>query len=747
MGMMLSQLAASRMRALPMAMLQGKLGALWNPEFDPGWRRNLLTYSEDFSNAVWVKNAGATVTGGAALAPDGASSAALLVAPSTWMRQVASVPAASIRHVFTIYAKAAASSTITITEAGVTAALVSYNLSTGTLTTYNFGAGSPEASITDVGSGWYRCTFAYTTNGSQAYLYLNISTSSAYIWGAQLERGTAATAYQRITDVSTEYIAAVGTPMLWQEGNGSFITPVTALEQSVGAIFDPTKGLAIGSERVANTTFSTADSWTLSDPAITISGGALRFTACPTTKTAAGTTGTFPAATVGVTYRLVVEISSITAGTVRVIHGGSVRDLTTAGTHTLYLMATGASGQTVLQAIGTTTAVIESVSCKAIAGVHLYAPQASRGVLSARFNLLTATEEFNAAAWTKTQCSISHNAIAAPNGELSADKIVSSATTNVMRVQNSAAPGAGQFTMSYSLKAGEWRYAALVIYDGTNYVGVVYVDLATGTILTKATSAGSASISAQGNGWYRVTLAATCVGAFSAAFSGVRMYATNPTDYNMSSSGDGISGIYAWGADLRLTADTLLNIPAYPRVNTATDYDYQGFPIFINCAGSRWYTNPAVDLSGTDKLTVFAGVTKMASGGMIMESSTNAGSTAGAFYLYAPDTTYHFRSTTATAASLAGTGTPPHTAFLVGLGNISGDSARLRVNGVEATPVTTDQGTGNYTSQPFYLGARGGSSLFFNGRFFCGGLLGENASQAFLENLGRWSKQRMKVSA
>ena len=60
----------------------------------------------------------------------------------------------------------------------------------------------------------------------------------------------------------------------------------------------------------------------------------------------------------------------------------------------------------------------------------------------------------------------------------------------------------------------------------------------------------------------------------------------------------------------------------------------------------------------------------------------------------------------------------PNTNILTGLGDISGDRATLRINGVQAAQNTADQGTANYLAYPLYIGCRGGTSLPFNGRLY-----------------------------
>lgn len=126
---------------------------------------------------------------------------------------------------------------------------------------------------------------------------------------------------------------------------------------------------------------------------------------------------------------------------------------------------------------------------------------------------------------------------------------------------------------------------------------------------------------------------------------------------------------------------------------------------------------------GTDKAQVFAGVRKLsdAAGGMLAELSAFA-TTAGSFRMEAPSgafANYGFASRgSAGAFTTATTYTAPITNVVTGLGDISADSCLLRVNGAQVGSSTADQGTGNYSANPIYIGRRAGTSLPYNGRIY-----------------------------
>ena len=129
---------------------------------------------------------------------------------------------------------------------------------------------------------------------------------------------------------------------------------------------------------------------------------------------------------------------------------------------------------------------------------------------------------------------------------------------------------------------------------------------------------------------------------------------------------------------------------------------------------------------GTDKVQVFAGVRKLsdAETGVIMELSSSVSANNGALRLTGPanagiaDYRIQSKGTTQGIATSTASYPAPITNVITALGDISGDRATLRVDGVTVEENTGDQGTGNFLAYPVYLYRRGGSSLPFNGRSY-----------------------------
>jgi hypothetical protein len=171
----------------------------------------------------------------------------------------------------------------------------------------------------------------------------------------------------------------------------------------------------------------------------------------------------------------------------------------------------------------------------------------------------------------------------------------------------------------------------------------------------------------------------------------------------------------------------------YQRVTTASDYDTVGFPVYLQADGSNDYmlTN-SIDFTGTDKMTLCAGVRKLsdAAGGFLVELSVASGVNNGTFAVTAPFSNtveYSVQSRGNAASSFQqrleidnAAFVAPVTNVITGIFSIPDDISSARINGVSQGTATGDQGTGNFGNYPLYLFSRAGTSLFLNGRFYGG---------------------------
>ena len=189
---------------------------------------NLLTYSEQFDNAAWAKT-NATVTANATTAPDGTTTADTIngSAGSAYILEALTVTS-GITYTFSVYAKANTTNFLQIAGGSSgfgTGVWANFDLSGGTVGTT--GA-LTTASIQSIGSGWYRCVITGTAtasispgnifalipveSSSATRFPTNAGTTSIYVWGAQLEQRSSATAYTATTTQAiTNYIPVLQT--------------------------------------------------------------------------------------------------------------------------------------------------------------------------------------------------------------------------------------------------------------------------------------------------------------------------------------------------------------------------------------------------------------------------------------------------------------------------------------------------------------------------------------------------------
>jgi hypothetical protein len=612
------------------------------------------------------------------------------------------------------------------------------------------------------------------------------------------------------------------TTTLFQDSAGT--TPVTAVEQFVGLQLDKSKGLVLGPELVDAFTLGTG--WSYTNGVLTCDGSATLQSANETTN---AVTGKFYLVTFRVTY---------TSGLLQVRSGNVfLATLAASGTFTYRIAAT--AGASVISFTATNPAFvgsIDNISVRELPGNHRYAPASgNRPIWSKRVNLLTKTEQFDDAAWTKgANITVTANAVAAPDGSTTADLVVSStnADSSLNQVFQQATVGS-----SATYTASLWARAAGANQD------IVIRQTANGVLVANTT----VSVT---NAWQRITVTFTA--------------ATNP-GFAIRPNGVSNLNVYIWGADLRPANQATGLLPLYQRVDTSTDYDTNGFPGYLKADGvddflqtnsidfgagptnppiigpelvvngtfdtnttgwtalsggvlsvvggqlkvensttfgrasqaitvtaNRWYEIRAQAVAGTanatirfgnsgagssqyvnatnttgtfvwrvfatattidatlyvesasvgatvffdnvsvreidaayapDKITLCAGVRKLsdAAQAVVTELSATIASNNGTFLLAAPDgatNTYGWDSKGTTQVdAVASTFTAPITNVVTGIGNISGDSAIIRVNGVVADTETGDQGTGNYGNYPVYFFHRNTSpaTLRFNG--------------------------------
>lgn len=160
-------------------------------------------------------------------------------------------------------------------------------------------------------------------------------------------------------------------------------------------------------------------------------------------------------------------------------------------------------------------------------------------------NLLTYSEQFDNAAWTKLRSSVSANTteITDPYGTNLADKLIEDTTATITHLvsQIYSFTTGTTYTFSVYAKAGSRSQMALRFGDSGLAAGF---DLSSGTVLS-ASAGITTKITALTNGWYKVSATETAVNSGSYA-SQIQLMVSGATSY----TGDGTSGLYIFGAQL-----------------------------------------------------------------------------------------------------------------------------------------------------------------------------------------------------
>lgn len=166
----------------------------------------------------------------------------------------------------------------------------------------------------------------------------------------------------------------------------------------------------------------------------------------------------------------------------------------------------------------------------------------------ARTNLLPYNTEYDNAAWTKSNVTISANVADAPDGTTTVDKIVENSSFGQHLIQRLFTSAADVYTTSCFLEPAGRDVAIIRIYNGTTGFAAYY-NVSDGTVGT-VESGNSASIVSVGGGVYR----AICTRTMPSTTSALSQFGVTVADSFISYTGDGASGVRIWGAQTELGA-------------------------------------------------------------------------------------------------------------------------------------------------------------------------------------------------
>jgi hypothetical protein len=212
------------------------------------------------------------------------------------------------------------------------------------------------------------------------------------------------------------------------------------------------------------------------------------------------------------------------------------------------------------------------------------------------YNLLEQSQTFqNATFWGVSEVSISSNVATAPDGTMTADKLVESSANSLHEIYTNnpySLIAGSNYTKSVYAKSAERTQIALnFVTGGFGQGSQVIANLTNGTLGTITNYGGitesSATITNVGNSWYRISLTIKPVTTqdfyvdFAPVLNGNPIY-----------QGNGTSGVFIWGAQLEVGSilkeyfptTTRLNIPRidYSTGSAALLVEPQRTNLFVN---------------------------------------------------------------------------------------------------------------------------------------------------------------------
>ena len=164
-----------------------------------------------------------------------------------------------------------------------------------------------------------------------------------------------------------------------------------------------------------------------------------------------------------------------------------------------------------------------------------------------RTNLLLQSEDLDTT-WAETRATLNLNSVVSPAGTLTADRLIASTDNNTHFTTQTFTGTAASYTFTVYAKASGLNFVALRLFNGTSQVGLAYYNLSTGA--TGTVTAGTATITSVGNGWYRCSLTATLAASASCTAD---IYLANADNTN-SFAGNAFDGVALWGFQTELGA-------------------------------------------------------------------------------------------------------------------------------------------------------------------------------------------------
>ena len=215
---------------------------------------------------------------------------------------------------------------------------------------------------------------------------------------------------------------------------------------------------------------------------------------------------------------------------------------------------------------------------------------ASRPVISARKNLLTKTEDFADAVWSKVSINTSSETIQTPSGLRSVVKITPTAVAGGHILYQTTSYLIANKALWFVVKSAGAPAASILFRANPDpRYDCVSFSLTTGAEIYRNSVSGSlvASCTQLSDGWFLIQGYPTYESSYRVGIGVCNPYVSDATYGGGMFTGDGVSGLYVYSPQLEYGPVAT----SYQRVNTATDYDTVGFKKYLKFDGVDDYLN------------------------------------------------------------------------------------------------------------------------------------------------------------
>lgn len=340
-------------------------------------------------------------------------------------------------------------------------------------------------------------------------------------------------------------------------------------------------------------------------------------------------------------------------------------------------------------------------------------PLRARIPLGGRRNMLTYTEDFSNAAWSKSNATATATKIT-ENSSLGQHSAAQTATVIASTV----------YTASVELKAGERTFARVISYDGGSHFYGIVVNLTTGAFVSVSQggthSSDAYAITDAGDGYWRIAVTTSIASTFRQLV--VNLYSDSTT---ATYTGDGTSGLFARNAQIELGSSAT----AYQKVVADWDVTESGvtsIPALYFDGSDDSLATAAIDFTGTSQITAFMALEKLSDAAQGAPLGLgNVASGAGTFEVNGPAdagaNTYGaaLRGNSGVASWKYSPYIAPVTnvlSFAMDLAATGDAKVAGRINGAAPTPVVSGApGVGPFSNASIYLGRRISAGIPFKG--------------------------------